>query len=88
MGFCKSLQFRIICSISNIINISIFEPLIYVWLCLCLFHVQIHEEAKKFSYQTGVRVAVAYGGAPIAQQVDGLIFVTNCKSYFYDLVYL
>jgi superfamily II DNA/RNA helicase len=30
---------------------------------------QIHEEAKKFSYQTGVRVVVAYGGAPITQQV-------------------
>lgn len=30
---------------------------------------QIHEEAKKFSYQTGVRVVVAYGGAPINQQV-------------------
>lgn len=31
---------------------------------------QIHEEAKKFSYQTGVRVVVAYGGAPIHQQVN------------------
>jgi hypothetical protein len=30
---------------------------------------QIHEEARKFSYQTGVRVVVAYGGAPIHQQV-------------------
>lgn len=30
---------------------------------------QIHEEAKKFSYQTGVRVVVVYGGAPIHQQV-------------------
>lgn len=30
---------------------------------------QIHEEARKFSYQTGVRVVVAYGGAPINQQV-------------------
>ncbi|KAJ6346603.1 hypothetical protein OIU76_003307, partial [Salix suchowensis] len=29
---------------------------------------QIHEEAKKFSYQTGVKVVVAYGGAPIHQQ--------------------
>ncbi|TVU44502.1 hypothetical protein EJB05_03946 [Eragrostis curvula] len=31
--------------------------------------VQIHEEARKFSYQTGVRVVVAYGGAPIHQQL-------------------
>lgn len=31
--------------------------------------VQIHEEARKFSYQTGVKVVVAYGGAPINQQV-------------------
>ncbi|MQM04742.1 hypothetical protein Taro_037541 [Colocasia esculenta] len=33
---------------------------------------QIHEEAKKFSYQTGVRVAVVYGGAPIHQQLRDL----------------
>jgi len=40
---------------------------------------QIHEEARKFSYQTGVRVVVAYGGAPINQQVyvPFLIFVHN-----------
>ncbi|CAM0910124.1 unnamed protein product [Alopecurus aequalis] len=30
---------------------------------------QIHEEAKKFSHQTGIRVKVAYGGAPIGQQL-------------------
>ncbi|XP_057509430.1 DEAD-box ATP-dependent RNA helicase 37-like isoform X2 [Actinidia eriantha] len=29
---------------------------------------QIHEEAKKFAYQTGVKVVVVYGGAPISQQ--------------------
>ncbi|CAH9050830.1 unnamed protein product, partial [Cuscuta europaea] len=33
---------------------------------------QIHEEARKFSYQTGVRVVVAYGGAPIGQQLREL----------------
>ncbi|GMY16089.1 DEAD-box ATP-dependent RNA helicase 37-like [Fagus crenata] len=33
---------------------------------------QIHEEARKFSYQTGVRVVVAYGGAPIHQQLRDL----------------
>ncbi|XP_010250056.1 PREDICTED: DEAD-box ATP-dependent RNA helicase 52C-like isoform X2 [Nelumbo nucifera] len=33
---------------------------------------QIHEEAKKFSYQTGVRVVVAYGGAPVFQQLRDL----------------
>uniref|UniRef100_A0ACD5W4K6 Uncharacterized protein n=1 Tax=Avena sativa TaxID=4498 RepID=A0ACD5W4K6_AVESA len=33
---------------------------------------QIHEEAKKFSYQTGVKVVVAYGGAPITQQLRDL----------------
>lgn len=33
------------------------------------FDIQIHEEAKKFSYQTGVKVVVVYGGAPINQQV-------------------
>ncbi|XP_019166446.1 PREDICTED: DEAD-box ATP-dependent RNA helicase 37-like [Ipomoea nil] len=30
---------------------------------------QILEEAKKFSYQTGVRVVVVYGGAPIVEQL-------------------
>ncbi|KAK4481197.1 hypothetical protein RD792_012079 [Penstemon davidsonii] len=30
---------------------------------------QIHDEAKKFSYQTGLKVAVAYGGAPIVPQL-------------------
>lgn len=30
--------------------------------------IQIHEEARKFSYQTGVKVVVAYGGAPIKEQ--------------------
>nr|KJB83437.1 hypothetical protein B456_013G247600 [Gossypium raimondii] len=33
---------------------------------------QIHEEARKFSYQTGVKVVVAYGGAPINQQLRDL----------------
>lgn len=40
----------------------------WVWgFVICL---QIHEEARKFSYQTGVKVVVAYGGAPINQQVS------------------
>ncbi|CAI8610290.1 unnamed protein product [Vicia faba] len=30
---------------------------------------QIHAEATKFAYQTGVKIAVAYGGAPIGQQL-------------------
>ncbi|XP_057509429.1 DEAD-box ATP-dependent RNA helicase 52C-like isoform X1 [Actinidia eriantha] len=33
---------------------------------------QIHEEAKKFAYQTGVKVVVVYGGAPISQQFSNL----------------
>ncbi|KAH7430657.1 hypothetical protein KP509_08G007800 [Ceratopteris richardii] len=33
---------------------------------------QIHEEAKKFAYRTGLRVVVAYGGAPIQQQLREL----------------
>lgn len=33
---------------------------------------QIHEEAKKFAYLTGLRVVVAYGGAPINQQLREL----------------
>lgn len=31
--------------------------------------VQISDEAKKFAYQTGIRVVVAYGGAPVHNQV-------------------
>ncbi|GAB4843745.1 DEAD-box ATP-dependent RNA helicase 37 [Ancistrocladus abbreviatus] len=33
---------------------------------------QIHEEARKFAYQTGVKVVVVYGGAPISQQLREL----------------
>ncbi|KAL8129576.1 hypothetical protein V2J09_018731 [Rumex salicifolius] len=33
---------------------------------------QIHDEAKKFAYQTGVKVAVAYGGAPMMNQLRTL----------------
>ncbi|KAK9071340.1 hypothetical protein SSX86_009908 [Deinandra increscens subsp. villosa] len=33
---------------------------------------QIFEEAKKFCFQTGVKVAVAYGGAPIYSQLRSL----------------
>ncbi|KAI3775459.1 hypothetical protein L1987_50035 [Smallanthus sonchifolius] len=33
---------------------------------------QIFEEAKKFCFQTGVKVAVAYGGAPIYPQLRSL----------------
>ncbi|XP_059668526.1 DEAD-box ATP-dependent RNA helicase 37-like [Cornus florida] len=33
---------------------------------------QIHDEARKFSYQTGVKVVVVYGGAPINQQLREL----------------
>ncbi|GJX74926.1 DEAD-box ATP-dependent RNA helicase 37-like protein [Tanacetum coccineum] len=33
---------------------------------------QIHEEARKFSYQTGVKVVVVYGGTPIHQQLREL----------------
>lgn len=33
---------------------------------------QIYEEAKKFSYQTGLRVVVAYGGTPMYNQLRDL----------------
>ncbi|CAA7038151.1 unnamed protein product [Microthlaspi erraticum] len=33
---------------------------------------QIHDEAKKFSYQTGVKVVVAYGGTPVHLQLREL----------------
>jgi superfamily II DNA/RNA helicase len=50
--------------------------------------VQIHEEARKFSYQTGVRVVVAYGGAPIHQQVNHsrCIMIFYCTDYIIGLL--
>ena len=30
---------------------------------------QIHEEARKFCYQTGIKPVVIYGGAPVVNQV-------------------
>ncbi|XVF34689.1 hypothetical protein REPUB_Repub18cG0080600 [Reevesia pubescens] len=33
---------------------------------------QIHEEAKKFAYRTGVKIVVAYGGTPISLQFRNL----------------
>ncbi|CAF1847945.1 unnamed protein product [Brassica oleracea] len=36
---------------------------------LFYFMLMIHDKAKKFSYQTGVKVVVAYGGTPIDQQL-------------------
>ncbi|KAK4404131.1 DEAD-box ATP-dependent RNA helicase 52C [Sesamum angolense] len=38
---------------------------------------QIHEVAKNFSYQTGVKVVVAYGGAPAVQQRLASDFLSN-----------
>lgn len=32
---------------------------------------QIYEEARKFSYQSGIRPVVIYGGAPVVNQVRG-----------------
>lgn len=59
-----------------LLTLSVSEKLtILTWNCVTslLFSAvndfQIHEEARKFSYQTGVKVVVAYGGAPINQQV-------------------
>lgn len=34
---------------------------------------QIYDEAKKFSYQTGIRPVVVYGGAPVVNQVISLV---------------
>jgi hypothetical protein len=52
------------------------EVLCMWWLVgnitLFFFTLQIHEEARKLSYQTGVRVVVAYGGVSITQQVQPL----------------
>jgi ATP-dependent RNA helicase DDX3X len=38
---------------------------------------QISDEAKKFAYQTGIRVVVAYGGAPVHNQVRSVCVSTG-----------
>lgn len=53
----------------------------------CLFIIvvlQISDEAKKFAYQTGIRVVVAYGGAPVHNQVyfDSLNVLSKLLSVF------
>lgn len=59
----------------TILILDLFALCSYVWMSIYILKIQnvlmsqIHDEAKKFSYQTGVRVVVAYGGAPINQQV-------------------
>ncbi|KAL5210507.1 hypothetical protein ABZP36_006130 [Zizania latifolia] len=52
---------------------------------------RIHDEARKFAYQTGVRVVVAYGGAPIHQQlrdlergVEILVATPGCSMYLLE----
>jgi hypothetical protein len=58
-------------------------------ITLFFFTLQIHEEARKLSYQTGVRVVVAYGGVSITQQVQPLFllsFLIYAGSRF-DIVY-
>jgi superfamily II DNA/RNA helicase len=34
---------------------------------------QIYDEARKFAYQTGLRCVVVYGGAPVVEQVSGVL---------------
>lgn len=36
---------------------------------MVIFECQIHEEARKFAYQTRIKIGVAYGGASFGQQV-------------------
>lgn len=40
---------------------------------------QISDEAKKFAYQTGIKVVVCYGGAPVHNQVcfRGCMFLSG-----------
>ncbi len=45
---------------------------------------QIYDEARKFTYQTGIRPVVIYGGAPVVQQVrlGTLISMTSYQDAF------
>ena len=42
---------------------------------------QIFDEARKFTYQTGIRPVVIYGGAPVQQQVRLLSSSCRCGSF-------
>jgi hypothetical protein len=54
-----------------------------VILLFSFFTLQIHEEARKLSYQTGVKVVVAYGGVLITHEdVFMTNFVLNMTLYF------
>lgn len=76
----------ITCSNSMLVVIIIIIIIIASFKCCGKF--QIHEEARKFSYQTGVRVVVAYGGAPIKEQVLCLLLILSLLCKFCTLLVL
>ncbi|XP_073151036.1 DEAD-box ATP-dependent RNA helicase 52C-like [Henckelia pumila] len=53
-------------------RVTIASPLALILAPTRELSCQIFEEARKFSYQTGVRVVVAYGGSPIVAQLRNL----------------
>ena len=40
---------------------------------------QIYDEARKFTYQTGIRPVVVYGGAPVMNQVTDQPAMLPCS---------
>ncbi|KAI5640733.1 hypothetical protein M9H77_00463 [Catharanthus roseus] len=59
-------------TIGGVLSSTVASPVALILAPTRELSCQIHEEAKKFSFQTGVKVVVAYGGAPIVQQVRNL----------------
>jgi hypothetical protein len=84
---CRSFSRLIACFyISFFFSKNALEVPCMWWLVgnitLFFFTLQIHEETRKLSYQTGVRVVVAYGGVSITQQVQPpflLSFLNTCR---------
>jgi hypothetical protein len=56
--------------------------------CAVMVYFQIHLEARKFSYQTGLKALVAYGGTPINQQVCAFLLLFCQWSFITRVIHI